>query len=288
MPDEPDPLENVLRLRGAGLRFGERTLWHGLDLDVVAGEFVAILGANGSGKSSLLKTILGQQPLSSGTAELLGEPISRGNRRIGYVPQQKLADDGIPLRGRDLVALGLDGHRWGFPFPTRRRRSSTDRLVAAVGAEHFACAPLARLSGGEQQRLRIGQALAGDPRLLLCDEPLLSLDLANQRMASQLIDQNRRSRRIGVLFVTHDINPILPMVDRVLYLGGGRFRIGKPAEVLRSEVLSDLYRARVDVIHAGGRIIVAGAPDADGVRPDDGHPHPVDDPAATRGGGTSR
>ncbi|CAN5473875.1 metal ABC transporter ATP-binding protein [soil metagenome] len=253
--------EPVLSLRGAQLTLGGRTLWSGLDLDVAPGEFVAVLGANGSGKTSLLKTVLGQHPLSAGTATLLGEPVHHGDRRIGYVPQQRLADEGIPMRGRDLVGLGVDGHRWGIALPSRVRRARIDELLDAVGASHYANAPISSLSGGEQQRLRIGQALAGDPVLLLCDEPLLSLDLKAQGVVSRLIDDNRRERGFGVLFVTHDINPILDVVDRVLYLAGRRFRIGTPNEVLRSEVLSELYQAPVDVIRARGRVVIVGTPD---------------------------
>ncbi len=259
--------EAVLRLQDAALRFGDRTLWAGLDLEIRAGEFIAVLGANGTGKSSLLKVILGQQPLTAGRAEFRPgaadrwEPIRRGNRRIGYVPQQRLADEGVPLRGQDLVALGVDGHRWGIPLPNRARRERVRALVDAVGAGRDRRRPLATLSGGEQQRLRIGQALAGDPRLLLCDEPLLSLDLANQRIVSELVDSGRRDQHLGVLFVTHDINPVLGYVDRVLYLAGGRFRIGPPDEVLRSDVLSGLYGSPVEVVTAHGRIIVVGAGD---------------------------
>ena len=264
-------LETVLSLRDATLGFGGRTLWSRLDLDVHAGEFIAVLGANGSGKTSLLKVILGQQRLVSGSIDFLGEPVRRGNRRIGYVPQQKLADEGTPLRARDLVGLGLDGERWGFPWPSKKRRETIDGLLHAVGASAYSRVPIATLSGGEQQRLRVGQALAGDPRLLLCDEPLLSLDLAHQRGVSELIDRNRRERQLGVLFVTHDVNPVLDLVDRVLYLAGGRFRIGTPDQVLRSEVLSELYGSPVDVIRTRGRIVVVGTADAPHGHPDGPH-----------------
>lgn len=251
----------LLSLRAAELTLGGRVLWSGLDLDVAPGEFVAVLGANGSGKTSLLKTVLGQHRLSAGSAALLGEPVRHGDRRVGYVPQQRLADEGTPLRGRDLVGLGVDGHRWGVALPTRARRARIDAVLEAVGAGHYANAPIASLSGGEQQRLRIGQALAGDPALLLCDEPLLSLDLRAQAVVSRLIDDNRRARGFGVLFVTHDVNPVLDIVDRVLYLAGRRFRIGTPDEVLRSEVLSELYQSPVDVIRARGHVVIVGAPD---------------------------
>lgn len=261
----------VLSLRTAALGFGDRVLWSGVDLDVRPGEFVAVLGANGSGKTSLLKVILGKQRLSSGEVNFLGQPVRRGNRRIGYVPQQKLADEGTPLRARDLIMLAIDGHRWGPALPSKARRDRADAVLASIGASDYARVPIATLSGGEQQRLRVGQALAGNPRLLLCDEPLLSLDLAYQRAICELIDTNRREKAIGVLFVTHDINPILGMVDRVLYLAGGRFRIGTPDEVLRSDVLSELYGSPVDVIRTHGRVIVVGTADGGEQHHDDAH-----------------
>jgi len=252
----------VLEFEGGELGFGDRTLWTGLDLAVRPGEFLAVLGPNGSGKTSLLKTILGQQRLDAGTVTLAGRPISRGDRRVGYIPQQKLISPGTPLRGRDLVTLGVNGHRFGLPISTRADRERVDELIMDVGAQAFANQPVGTLSGGEQQRLRVGQALAGDPLLLLCDEPLLSLDLQHQRGVSELIDKRRRTHNTAVVFVTHDVNPVLDVVDRILYLAGGQFRQGSPDEVLRSDVLSELYGTPVDVIRNRGRVIVAGVPDA--------------------------
>jgi len=246
----------VLSVRGASLAFGDRTLWHDLDLTVESGEFLAVIGPNGTGKTSLLKAILGQQELTSGTVEVAG-----GAANVGYIPQQKML--AASVRARDLVGFGVSGTRWGFPLPRRGDRQRVDELLAAVGATAFADEPVSVLSGGEQQRLRVGQAIAGDPSLLLCDEPLLSLDLAHQRGVSELIDA-QRTTGAGVVFVTHDVNPILNMVDRVLYLAGGTFRIGTPDEVLRSDVLSEMYGTPVDVFRAHDRIVVVGAPDDHG------------------------
>jgi zinc/manganese transport system ATP-binding protein len=254
----------VLSFERAALGFGGRALWSGLDLAVEPGEFLAVLGPNGSGKTSLLKTILGQQSLDSGTITLDGHAVHSGDRRVGYIPQQKLAAPGTPLRGRDLVMLGVNGHRFGLPVSSRAERERVDALLADVGATSFAEQPIGTLSGDEQQRLRVGQALAGDPVLLLCDEPLLSLDLHHQRGVSELIDRRRRTHDTAVVFVTHDVNPVLDMVDRILYLAQGKFRQGTPEEVLRSDVLSDLYGTPVDVIRSNGRVIVVGAPDNHG------------------------
>lgn len=251
----------VLAFSDAALGFGGRSLWRGLDLSVEAGEFLAVLGPNGSGKTSLLKTILGQQRLDAGKVTLEGHPIRRGDRRVGYIPQQKLAAPGTPLRGRDLVTLGVNGHRFGLPITTKAEKERVDGLLTDVGATGFATQAIGTLSGGEQQRLRVGQALAGDPVLLLCDEPLLSLDLQHQRGVSELIDRRRRTHDTAVVFVTHDVNPVLGMVDRILYLADGQFRQGTPDEVLRSDVLSELYGTPVDVIRSNGRVIVAGVPE---------------------------
>ncbi|MCX6492144.1 MAG: ATP-binding cassette domain-containing protein, partial [Rhodococcus sp.] len=223
----------AVELRDAGLAFGDRTLWQNLDLSVAAGEFVAVLGPNGSGKTSLLKVLLGQNHLTSGTASIGGSPVRRGQSGVGYVPQQRNIDDDLPLRGRDLVGLGWDGHKWGMGLRGMRQRKETvQRAIDQVDANSFAGAPVGSMSGGEQQRLRIAQALVGDPSVLLCDEPLLSLDLANQSLVSGLIDRRRREHDTAVLFVTHEINPILPLVDRVVYIVDGRFRIGTPEDVM--------------------------------------------------------
>jgi zinc/manganese transport system ATP-binding protein len=253
----------AVRLRGAELGFGQRKLWSGLDLDIAPGEFLAVLGPNGSGKTSLLRVLLGLQELDAGTVEIDGRPASRGSRRIGTIPQQKGIPEDTPLRARDLVALGIDGHKWGPRiFGRKALARRVDELLELVGATGYADRPVGLLSGGEQQRLRAAQALADNPALLLCDEPLLSLDLHHQQAVSALIHQQACDRGSAVVFVTHEINPILQYVDRVLYLAGGRFHVGTPHDVMRSEVLSELYGSKVEVFRSGGRIVVVGIPDA--------------------------
>ncbi|MDP3207920.1 MAG: ATP-binding cassette domain-containing protein [Rhodoglobus sp.] len=251
----------TLTVIGGALGFDSGRLWSGLDLAVAPGEFLAVLGGNGSGKTSLLRAILGATPLDAGTIELEGRPVRRGDRRIGYIPQQKIVQPGTPLRGRDLVTLGVNGHRFGLPITSRVERARVDALLTAVGADSYATRPLGELSGGEQQRLRVAQALADDPVLLLCDEPLASLDLHHQAAIAGLIDARRRDSNTAVVFVTHDINPVLSMVDRILYLAEGKFTIGPPDEVLRSDVLSELYGTPVEVFRNRGRVFVAGAPE---------------------------
>ena len=252
------PAPPVIRLDRAGLRFGTRVLWEDLSLEVPRGQFLAVLGPNGAGKTTLLKVLLGAQLLTSGTAAVDGLAPGRAGRHIGYVPQQRPFDPDLPLRGRDLVRLGLDGHRPGIPLPRPGTRRRVDAALAAVGAAGFADAPIGTCSGGEQQRLRIAQALLADPDVLLCDEPLLSLDPAHQQAITALLDRRRREAGTAVVFVTHEINPILPYTDRVLYLVGGRWRLGSPDEVLTTEALSALYGTRVEVLRVGDRVLVAG------------------------------
>jgi zinc/manganese transport system ATP-binding protein len=267
------PRDAVVSLRGAGLSYGARVLWEGLDLDVRPGEFLAVLGPNGAGKTSFVRVLLGQQELSAGSLTVLGRPPGRGNRHIGYVPQQKSTPAHAMLRARDLVRLGIEGHRFGVG-PGSGRRAVRDRVreaLEAVGAAEYADVPLDLLSGGEQQRVRIAQALATDPQVLLCDEPLLSLDLNHQRAVTELVDARRRLHGTAVVFVTHEINPVLGFVDRVLYLARGGFRVGPAEEVLTSRALSQLYGTQVDVVRVRNRIVVLGAPD-DTAEP----PHHVD------------
>lgn len=265
----------AIQLRGGSLRFGERELWSGLDLDVAGGELLAVLGPNGSGKTTLLRVLLGTQTLTAGSVSVLGRPPSNARLDVAYVPQQRAFDPSTPLRGRDLVRFGVDGHRWGTGLPWSPRakegRSRVNAALDAVGAAGYARARLGRLSGGEQQRLRIAQALAARARLMLCDEPLLSLDLRHQQQVVELIAGSRAKHDTAVVFVTHEINPLLQHVDRVLYIVNGRFRVGPVSEVMTSETLSELYGTDVDVIEARGRLVVVTGSEADQTHHHDNH-----------------
>jgi zinc/manganese transport system ATP-binding protein len=259
----------TVSVEGLSLRFGARSLWEGLTFDLERGEFIAVLGPNGTGKTSLIRILLGLLEPSVGRVLVNGRPPRESRDRVGYVPQQRAFDRDLPLRARDLVRLGLDGHRWGVGLVDHAAHEQVDRALASVGAADYADAPVGRLSGGEQQRLRIAQALVAEPVLLLADEPLLSLDLAYQQTITSLLDMRRRSAGTSVLFVTHEINPVLGIVDKVLYLAPGDWAIGTPDEVLTSETLSRLYRTDVDVLRVRGRVVVVGTPD-------DQHVHHVD------------
>lgn len=253
----------ALQVTGGGLSFGRRTLWQDLNLTIEAGEYFAVLGPNGSGKSTFIKVVLGLTQLSQGKISVLGAPARLGHPAIGYIPQQKAIGTEIPLRARDFVGLGLDGHRWGIRLKSRAYRDKVDELLDAVGASDYANVPVGLLSGGEQQRLRIAQALANDPQIILADEALLSLDLNHQYAVSDLIHRYNKEQGATVIFVTHEINPIIDHVDRLLYLAGGRFTVGSVPDVMRTDVLSDLYQTPVTVIETNGRYVVVGGENSD-------------------------
>ncbi len=254
----------VVDLAAVSLRYGARELWSDMTLQVGTGEMLAVLGPNGTGKTSLLRMLLGLLAPTSGTIRVLGGEPDRARSRIGYVPQLRGFDRDLAVRGRDLVGLGLHGHRFGTGLHPRRTAEIVDRALAQVGAAEYAERAVGRLSGGEQQRLRIAQALVADPALVLADEPLLALDLASQRTVVGLLDAHRRQTGTAVVFVTHDVNPVLGVADRVLYLAPGRWAAGNPADVLTGETLSRLYGTPVDVLSLGERLVVVGTPEDGG------------------------
>jgi zinc/manganese transport system ATP-binding protein len=259
----------VVRLQEASARAGGRAVWSNVTLSVRAGEFVAVLGPNGVGKSTLLKVILGLHPVAAGRVEVLGAEPGAGNARVGYLPQRRAFGPSTRIRGVDLVRLGWDGDRWGTPLPSwlpgRRAREAAARVeevVSLVGAEAYASRPIGQSSGGEQQRLLIAQALIRNPELLVPDEPLDSLDVTNQAAVSALIQQVCRARQVAVLLVAHDVNPILPYLDQVIYLAHGGAVMGPPSEVINAETLSMLYGTPVEVLQdRTGRLVVVGQPD---------------------------
>jgi zinc/manganese transport system ATP-binding protein len=254
----------VVELRGAAVTLGGRAVWSGVDLEIGPGELVAVLGPNGAGKSTLLRVLLGLQPLSAGSATVLGAPAGRRNAEIGYLPQRHAFDSSTRIRGIDLVRLGLDGNRWGLPLAgNRAARDRVDEVIGLVGATAYAKRPIGELSGGEQQRLLIAQALGARPELLLLDEPLDSLDLPNQTAVSALLGRLCRSEQVAILLVAHDDNPMLHHLDRVVYVAGGRVVSGSPDVVITSETLSELYGVPVEVLRTSDdRLVVVGQPEA--------------------------
>jgi len=265
----------AVAFREAAVRLGAHAVWSNLSVTVCEGEFVAVLGPNGAGKSTLIRAILGLVPLAAGGASVLDRPTGAARSEIGYLPQRHGFDESTRIRGVDMVRLGLDGARWGVPIPwlrsERRASQRVAEVIHLVGATAYARRPIGELSGGEQQRLLIAQALARRPRLLLLDEPLDGLDLPNQASVAALVRRICTTERVAVLLVTHDVNPIVGYLDRVVYLAGGTGVEGSPEAVISSETLSALYRSPVEVLRASdGRLVVVGTPEAPFVH---GHRH---------------
>ncbi len=249
---------SLVTLDRVTIRLGERIIQREMSLNLLPGELVAVLGPNGAGKSTLLKLLLGLIKPAEGEVRVFGAPPKRGNRLIGYAPQFGTIESDHALRVRDIVGFGLDGHRWGPGWPSRTRTAAIERALDEVGALALADAPANELSGGEQQRLLIAQALLTNPRLLLLDEPLSNLDIARAQEVIQLVDRIRRARGVAVLLVTHDVNPLLPYLDRVLYMANAKSLIGLPDEVINRERLSAIYGSPVEVVEALGRLFVVG------------------------------
>ncbi|MCU1490229.1 MAG: transporter ATP-binding protein [Acidimicrobiaceae bacterium] len=245
----------ALSVDGVSVRLGGRAVLEEVTFEVAPGELTALIGANGAGKTTLLRVVLGMQTHTTGSVRVNGRTgAARGE--IGYVPQKVLLDPDLPLRARDLVALGVDGDRLGLPLRTRERRELTEEMLEAVGAGAFAGARVGSLSGGEQQRVLIAHALVNRPRVLLLDEPLANLDLRSEQEVVELLARISREQGLAVLLSAHDINPLLPVTERIVYLEGGRAVSGTIEEVVRSEVLSQLYGRHVDVLRVHDRILV--------------------------------
>jgi zinc/manganese transport system ATP-binding protein len=238
------------------LELGGRPILKDASFNVAAGEFIGVLGPNGAGKTTLMRAMLGLLPLSKGAIRVNGVAVVRGNASIGYMPQIRSGLAGRRVRGRDFVAMAADGHRWGLPRTSAAAKADVDRVLDLVDGRALAARPLSELSGGERQRLLLAQCLLGDPKLLLLDEPLISLDPRHQTGVVDLVRRVQRELGITVLFSAHELNPLLNSIDRVLYLGNGRAALGTIDEVITKPVLSQLYGSPIDVMRVNGRIFV--------------------------------
>lgn len=254
---------SVLEVEDVSVAFSGRTILDHVSFEIRAGEFTGLIGSNGVGKTTLLRVILGLQRSSTGSVRVHGEPRRKKNRSIGYVPQKVLLDPDVPIRARDLVALGIDAHRFGLPHRTRAQRDLVERTLEEVDATSFADSRVGLLSGGEQQRILIAHALISRPELLLLDEPLANLDPKSVQEIVALLHRIVVEHDVAVLLSAHEMNSLLPVMDRIVYVTDGRAASGTTDEVIRSDVLSALYGHHVDVLKLHGRVLVVAEPGAE-------------------------
>jgi zinc/manganese transport system ATP-binding protein len=248
--------ENAIELDRMTLARDGRIVLSEVSASIRPGEFIGVFGPNGAGKTTLLHAILGLLRPTAGGLRVFGAKPERGNRDAGYLPQQRASVDGIRLSGWDFVASAARGERWGLALPGQSDARDVERVMTLVEASALAARPLCELSGGEVQRLLLAQALLGRPKLLLLDEPLVSLDPHFQQTIVALVKRIQNNEGVTVLFTAHELNPLLGCMDRVLYLGQGHAALGPVDEVITAEVLSSLYGTPIDVLRVNGRIVV--------------------------------
>jgi zinc/manganese transport system ATP-binding protein len=251
---------SILDVDGVSVTLAGRKILDDVSFEVRQGEFTGLIGSNGVGKTTLLRAILGLQRLDGGEIRMNGAPLAHRGRSLGYVPQRVQLDPDVPIRAWDFVALGLDAHRYGFARRTKEQRELVDQMLHDVDADHFANARVGSLSGGEQQRVLIAHALISRPTLLLLDEPLANLDPRSVQEIVALLHRVASDQKVAVLLSAHEMNSLLPVMDRIVYLTNGRAASGTTDEVVRSEVLSALYGHHVDVLKLHGRVFVVAEP----------------------------
>jgi zinc/manganese transport system ATP-binding protein len=246
----------ALRFDNVAIKLGGRTILSAADFAIEEGEFVGMLGANGAGKTTLMRASLGLAPIAGGAISVLGAPATRGNSAVGYMPQNRGPIAGLRLTGYDMVASGVKGAAWGLPRLDAAGRREIDWALDMVDARAIARRSLNEISGGERQRLLLSQALVGRPKLMLLDEPLISLDPAHQKGVVETVKRLSAELKIAVLFSAHEVNPLLRAIDRVLYLGAGKAVLGTVDDVITGPTLSRLYGAEIEVVRIGGRVFV--------------------------------
>jgi zinc/manganese transport system ATP-binding protein len=247
---------NVVELDRATIGIAGHSILSNVSFAIGPGEFIGVLGPNGAGKTTLMRAILGLLPPSAGHVRVFGRAPQRGDRTIGYLPQVRTVLPDLRVRGLDFIGSSLHGERWGLPSLSRHDKSMIEETLDSVGARNLAKRPLSDMSGGERQRLLLAQALIGEPKLLLLDEPLISLDARHQEVAIGVVRQVCRERGITVLFSAHELNQLLGTLDRVLYLGNGQAVLGTVDEVVTAPVLSRLFGTDISVVRADGHIFV--------------------------------
>lgn len=249
----------AISMAEVGVQLGGHDILRGVNAEIAPGEFVGVFGPNGAGKSTLMRCILGLTPLDAGRIAVFGEPVGKANGVIGYMPQSRASLEGTALTARALVFAVEGGNRWGMPWTSRAARGEVERVLKLAGVDGYADRPFSVLSGGEKQRVALAQALLGRPRLLILDEPLASLDPRNQMRMVECAAKIKEETGTTILFIAHDVNPLLGVMDRVMYIAGGGAAIGTTDDIISSAALSKLYGAEINVVRAEGKIFIVAA-----------------------------
>jgi zinc/manganese transport system ATP-binding protein len=249
----------VLKISDLTISLGGHEILSGVNATVDEGEFIGIFGPNGAGKTTLVRAIIGTLPPTRGSIEVLGVPPGQAGLQIGYMPQGHGGFDSTALSARALVEAACQGDCWGIPWTSRKTKQEVDRVLEMTDSARYSGRPFSVLSGGERQRIMLAQALLGNPKVLVLDEPLASLDPKNQALLIECVARVKRLTRATILFVAHDMNPLLRVMDRVLYMAGGGAVLGKLDEVVTSESLSKLYGFEIEVVRVENRVFVVSA-----------------------------
>jgi zinc/manganese transport system ATP-binding protein len=249
----------ALQISDLTLTLGGNEILSNISASIEEGEFIGIFGPNGAGKTTLVRAIIGTLAPSRGSIKVLGENPGKAARQVGYMPQGHGGFDSTALSARSLVEAACGGDQWGIPWTSRDSKKEVDRVLEVTEADRYAGRPFSVLSGGERQRVMLAQALLGNPKILVLDEPLASLDPRNQALLIECVARVKRLTHTTILFVAHDMNPLTQVMDRVLYMAGGGAVLGKLDAVVTSDSLSKLYGFEIEVLRVGGRVFVISA-----------------------------
>jgi zinc/manganese transport system ATP-binding protein len=257
--------KDIVTARNLSAGYKDRLIWSEANFSVKPGEFIGLLGPNGAGKTTLFRMLLGLIKPIAGEIKILGKVPSQGNPKIGYIPQRRVQDSESKLIALEYVRLAASGTSWGFSLPkkTSQERAQALEVLKRVDGLELADRPLSELSGGEMQRVFLAQALVSKPDLLLLDEPLANMDIRRSTQLIRLVHAIAKQDNIGVVLIAHDINPLLPVIDRIIYIANGQVASGKLDQIVNNETLSKLYDAPIEVLKdSKGRLAVLGVEEA--------------------------
>lgn len=246
---------NVIECQNLDIRLGAHLILSGLNFQIKENQFIGIFGPNGSGKTTFMKALLGIIPYANGQVVVLGKTPQKARKQIGYIPQNRDMEL-FRLKGRDFIATSIHGHKLGLPFLTKKDLYHIDSVLDLVHARDLAFIPLCEMSGGQRQRLLLAQALLGNPQLIIMDEPFSNLDPKWVKIILSLIKDLQEQRKLTVLLSTHDLNPLIKVMDKVICIGNHQAILGEVDQVITSDILTGLYGFPIDVIKTDQHLFV--------------------------------